>query len=259
MKLNTTSTIALAALLTLATASAQVPAILNYQGRVSIGGSNYNGTGLFKFALVNSNGATTFWNNAGAVTTNEPASAVSLVVTQGLYSVLVGDTSLGNMAAIPQSVFTNNNLQLRVWFSPGADGIFMPFSPDQRLGSAPYAMRAAAADNANPTNISGNLTISGILSAGQLIGGSNNTASGTFAVVAGGSSNTAGGNYATIGGGEQNTASGNYATIGGGVLNTNSGYYATIGGGWNNTASGGLATIGGGQGNTNSGGLATIG
>lgn len=260
MKLNTTSTIALAALLTLAAASAQVPAILNYQGRVSIGGSNYNGTGLFKFALVNSNGTEVFWNNAGAVTTNEPANAVSLVVAQGLYSVLVGDTSLGNMATIPQTVFTNSDLRLRVWFSPGPDGIFMPFSPDQRLGAAAYAMRAAAADNANPTNISGNLTVSGVLSAGQLIGGSNNTASAFTATIGGGVRNTASGFHATIGGGLENTASlGFYATVGGGANNTNTGFSGTIGGGMLNTASGDRATIGGGNQNTASGTNATIG
>jgi hypothetical protein len=34
-------------------ASAQVPGIINYQGRVTVAGTNFDGTGQFKFALVN--------------------------------------------------------------------------------------------------------------------------------------------------------------------------------------------------------------
>jgi len=34
------------------TLSAQVPGILNYQGRVAVNGTNFTGTGQFKFALV---------------------------------------------------------------------------------------------------------------------------------------------------------------------------------------------------------------
>ena len=33
-------------------AVAQVPAQTNYQGRVAVGGVNFNGTGQFKFTLV---------------------------------------------------------------------------------------------------------------------------------------------------------------------------------------------------------------
>ena len=38
---------------------AQVPQALNYQGRVAVGAVNFDGTGQFKFALVNSTGTTT--------------------------------------------------------------------------------------------------------------------------------------------------------------------------------------------------------
>ncbi len=31
----------------------QVPQIINYQGRIAVGGTNFNGAGQFKFALVN--------------------------------------------------------------------------------------------------------------------------------------------------------------------------------------------------------------
>ena len=60
-------TLALALLLTLtsATLHAQVPQILNYQGRVAVGDPpvNFEGSGAFKFALVNADGTTTYWSN----------------------------------------------------------------------------------------------------------------------------------------------------------------------------------------------------
>jgi len=59
-----TATLALALLAFLAIlcipASAQVPQIINYQGRVAVGATNFNGTGAFKFALVDAAGTTTY-------------------------------------------------------------------------------------------------------------------------------------------------------------------------------------------------------
>src|ERR671926_470107 len=82
------------------TLRAQVPQIVNYQGRVLVGSTNFNGTGSFKFALVNTNGSTTFWSNDGtSAAGGEPTAAVSLTVSNGLYSVLLGNTALTNMTA----------------------------------------------------------------------------------------------------------------------------------------------------------------
>jgi hypothetical protein len=76
---------------------------------------NFDGSGSFKFALVLGEGPTLLWKNDGSVGNTEPATAVSLTVTKGLYSLLLGDTSLGvGMTAIPNSVFTNPDVRLRV-------------------------------------------------------------------------------------------------------------------------------------------------
>src|SRR5947209_4225218 len=76
----------------------QVPQSISYQGRVTVGGTNFDGTGQFKFELVDGTGATTFWSNDGTnLGGGEPEEAVSLTVTKGLYSVLLGDTTLPNM------------------------------------------------------------------------------------------------------------------------------------------------------------------
>jgi microcystin-dependent protein len=85
---------------------AQVPQILNYQGRVSVNGTNFDGTGQFQFALVDGTGTVTYWSNGNSV--------VSLPVSGGLYSVSLGDTNVSNMAAIPVNLFTNTDVRLRV-------------------------------------------------------------------------------------------------------------------------------------------------
>jgi hypothetical protein len=88
-----TRVIVLAALCLLsASVHAQVPQIISYQGRVAVGTINFDGTGLFKFSLVNAVGTTTFWSNDGTGSAGaEPTSAVSLTVSKGLYAVLLGD------------------------------------------------------------------------------------------------------------------------------------------------------------------------
>ena len=116
--------------------------MINYQGRVAVGDPavNFDGTGLFKFALVDSSGSISDWSNDGTSTGgSEPTAAVSLTVTKGLYSVLLGDGTLANMTAIPSSVFANSDVRLRVWFNDGSNGSQL-LTPDQRIAAVGYAM-----------------------------------------------------------------------------------------------------------------------
>ncbi|MDZ4289946.1 MAG: hypothetical protein U0984_18415, partial [Prosthecobacter sp.] len=120
---------------TVATVHAQVPQLINYQGRIAVGITNFDGAGQFKFALVNADGTTTYWSNDGTSTAgSQPTAAVTLTVTKGLYSVLLGDATLSNMTIVPTSVFTNPDVRLRVWFNDGANGSQL-LSPDQRLAA----------------------------------------------------------------------------------------------------------------------------
>ena len=87
-------------------ASAQVPQMINYQGRVAVGDPavNFNGTGLFKFALVNEDGSASYWSNDDTSTEgSEPTAAVSLTVTKGLYSVLLGANMTRSRVAFLQT------------------------------------------------------------------------------------------------------------------------------------------------------------
>lgn len=85
---------------------AQVPQLISYQGRLGAGGTNFSGMGQFKFALVNGTGAVSFWSNDGtSVGGSQPAAALALSVSQGLFNVLLGDVTVPNMTVIPASVF----------------------------------------------------------------------------------------------------------------------------------------------------------
>jgi formylglycine-generating enzyme required for sulfatase activity len=150
---------------------AQVPSIINYQGRVAVSGVNFDGPGDFKFALVNTDGTTTYWTNDGTqLDGTEPTAAVSLTVTKGLYSVLLGDITLGaNMTAIPNTVFGNPDVRLRVWFDDGTANDSHLLTPDQRIAAVGYAMVASTVPDGAIT--------SGKLGSGLTLLG---TTSGTF-------------------------------------------------------------------------------
>jgi formylglycine-generating enzyme required for sulfatase activity len=142
---------AIAVVLTLASTTlyAQVPQILNYQGNIAVGTPpvNFNGSGVFRFALVNTDGTTTFWSNDGTSTAgSEPTAGVTLSVAKGLYSVLLGDTTLTNMTALPATVFTNTDVRLRVWFSDGTANGSQMLAPDQRIAAVGYAMAAGVSN-----------------------------------------------------------------------------------------------------------------
>ena len=127
----------------LAGASGQVPQMINYQGGVALGGTNFQGQGHFKFALLDQDANQTLWSNDGSGSRGtEPRACLNLDVANGVYEVVLGDTNLAHMTPIPSSVFANSHVQLRVWFSGGA----LPFQqvqPDQPVAAVGYAMMAA--------------------------------------------------------------------------------------------------------------------
>jgi type VI secretion system secreted protein VgrG len=133
-------------------ALAASPGVMHYQGLVTVNGTNFHGAGRFKFALVDGGSVPpvvvyqSFWSHDGtSVTGGAPASALSIPVNRGLYSVMLGDTTIPNMTrAIPPSVFSNPAVYLRVWFDDGSG--FKQLAPDQRIGSVAYALQAAGVD-----------------------------------------------------------------------------------------------------------------
>lgn len=127
------------------TLSAQVPGIVQYQGRVATNNINFTGTGQFKFVLLEQVvvGASVWSNDGTSANGSEPVKPVSVPVSDGLFSVALGDTSLVNMTTIPTSALAYADVRLRIWFSDG-QGPFEQLAPDQRITSVPFAMLAGA-------------------------------------------------------------------------------------------------------------------
>ena len=73
-----------------------------------------------------------------------------LSVTQGLFTVPLGDLNLEGMSEIPSSVFENSDVHLRIWFGNGEE-TFVQLSPDQRLTSVPYAVMAGNVEDGSVT------------------------------------------------------------------------------------------------------------
>ena len=164
MKHRTLLLVATAAALALPLHAA-LPDAVPYQGRVAVDGTNFTGTGQFKFAVYeHATGNFTdpvapaqLWNNAAGATTAalaEPATAVALPVTNGLYTAGLGDTALANMAALPASLApaAGKRAFLRVWFNDGTNGTQL-LTPDTELRSVPFAREALSVGGTSVANL----------------------------------------------------------------------------------------------------------
>lgn len=214
-------------------ANAQVPNIFNYQGRIAVQGVNFDGSGQFKFALVDGGttttpaartatgtavitsefvtsitltdggagytsdpsvtitggggsgamaiatvnggevtgfsiispgsgytspptitvndpppstpmtGYVTYWSNDGSsVMGSEPLSAVTLPIVRGLFSAPIGDSSVTNMSEIPDNIFDNSDLHLRIWFNDGDKG-WQQVGNDVRILPSAFSVKSS--------------------------------------------------------------------------------------------------------------------
>ncbi len=120
-------------------AHSAVREFLNFQGRVSVNGVPFTGTGLFRFALIDPNGP------VPAVDLGAPSAPsdtpVSIPVSKGLYVVRIGLDTVS-----PPEGYFDHALEphLRVWFDDGAHGL-QQLRPDQPMASVPYARHSQTA------------------------------------------------------------------------------------------------------------------
>jgi hypothetical protein len=134
------------------------PTVVSYQGEVRVGTNPYDGTAHLKFSVVNAAGDVTYWSNDGTGAAGaEPSAAVALTVSDGIFSLLLGDTTLGGMTrALDAPVFAEPERYLRVWFSPtGLTGSFARLEPDTRIAAVPYALQAQAAASVPWSGVAG--------------------------------------------------------------------------------------------------------
>jgi hypothetical protein len=187
-----------------ATALAQVSGGAVTSISVKNAGSGYNAPTVTVAPAPASFVYGTFWSNDGTSSAgSEPAATVGVPVQEGLFNVLLGDTTLSNMQPVPASVFTQSDARLRIWFNDGVNG-FAQLAPDQRLGSVGYAMMAAQVANGglgngsvSAANLASNAVTSAAIVDGTIVAADVNSLSfsNTFWSVTGNPGTTAGPNF----------------------------------------------------------------
>ena len=252
MKKNISLTVAWLLVL-LASAVADIPKLINYQGMLTNdAGEPLDGVSDILLRIYNAEvGGDRRWEEY------HPAVSVS----QGLFNVILGSESGG----------MNLDFSEEYWLEVVVAGEDMPRI---RFTSVGYSYRALVADSARvATPGSGShwtVTDSVIYSNkywGIARGGGGNVFIGDSAHthVNLGVACTTGGThvlhdrYSSVGGGYGNAAAGMYATVSGGWLNVTTGSFSpTVSGGYNNIADNDYATVGGGANNNALGGYSTI-
>lgn len=95
---------------------------LIYRGRVAVNGTAFTGTGAFRFMLLDSHGKVLWSTGALAKETGIPVNEVRLPITDGIYTVTLGDTHLG-MPPLPRKLLASTDaFKLRIWFDDGTHG-----------------------------------------------------------------------------------------------------------------------------------------
>jgi hypothetical protein len=140
-----------------------IPLMIPHSGTVSVDGIPFNGPGQFKFAIINKGcitgvGCVFHWTNEknSDPPEIEPATSLTITVTNGIFSLKLGDVGLvnnngANMPEIPVSAFSEPETYLRIWFNDGQHD-FQQLKPDRQLVSVPYAYRAEVANSVVGTN-----------------------------------------------------------------------------------------------------------
>jgi Chaperone of endosialidase len=132
---------------------------------------------------------TTYWSNDGTSSDgSEPSAAVSVAVTNGLFDIALGDRAIVNMDPINASLFTQSNLQLRIWFNDGTNG-WAALSPVQNLTPTPYAIVAQGASS-----------LTGTLPVAQLSGVISNTQLAESSITVNAGAGLSGGGLVALGG-----------------------------------------------------------
>jgi hypothetical protein len=121
----------------------------SHQGRLAVDGVLVNGNREFKFLLFNRTGTdpdfveTPIWSNFGIPEeVKEPEDSVSVAVTNGLYSVVIGDPQV--MTPLPENLALppDGKMFLRIWISGIEASEFFQLTPDQEITATPFALCA---------------------------------------------------------------------------------------------------------------------
>jgi len=115
---------------------------MSYQGELFSGGVPANGIAQMRFVIYNESNGATLWSNDGTSSGgSQPSDFVSVAVTDGLFSIILGS---GSQKPIdPESVWDAKSPVLRIWVDIGGQNEQLP---DQPVRSTAVAMTSHSAD-----------------------------------------------------------------------------------------------------------------
>lgn len=169
--------------------AAVIPQMINYTGTVQVNSNPFNGDGYFRFALINDHNdcqadppgpnCDAYWSSDATSQDGEaPDNALKITVTNGLFSIKLGDTNRINhnssisMPTVPGSVFDRPLVYLRIWFDDGVNGV-QRLAPDRQLVAVPFAYRAEVAEKLSGVGSVTQANLApGSVAAAQIIDGS---------------------------------------------------------------------------------------
>jgi len=252
---------------------ADVPQMLNYQGRLTDDqGDPVSATVSMSFAIYDAeSGGNIKWTEAHP----------SVAVVEGLFAVILGNGSPA--VPIDDSVFNAKDRWLeitvngeiigsRTRFTSSAYAMATPwwsFTDSVLMTNQCWGIARGGADNMlYGDNVWSHINLGRVCTTGSdgqnrshatVSGGYGNKATESASTVGGGQENEAAGNSSTVSGGWNNHAYDHSGTVSGGNHNEANGEASAIGGGANNIATGSYNVIGGGGSNETDGGHSTVG
>ena len=117
------------------------PPQMTYQGELLKNGVPYEGSAQFKF-VIHRLGVSLWSNDGSSVGGAEPSTDISLPVSNGIFTVQLGDPALFPLPLVPEDLGTAPDVVLRVWVNTGEG--FEQLS-DTPLSSAPFAINSETA------------------------------------------------------------------------------------------------------------------
>ncbi len=96
-----------------------------------------------KFLIHDGDASHVLWTNSALTPDLDPLCGTPVTLSGHTLYVLLGNTSLGNMEALPKDLFAEGSVRkLRIWISKSEYSNYKLLTPDLDLVPAPYALRS---------------------------------------------------------------------------------------------------------------------
>ena len=118
-----------------------------------------NSTVYLKFAIHTGDPASVLWSNSVLTPDLDPLYGVACQLKGSTAYILLGDTGIPNMEALPKDLFAGGNVRkIRVWYASSANGSYRQMTPDLDLVAAPYSLYSEESKDVDPAVIAGHTT-----------------------------------------------------------------------------------------------------